>query len=347
MKRLIPALFGLVLVASACGVERDSDDVLSAETDAAEGGQPDSSAAAEEDTDSSSSGEGDATESTLAPPATPTPPTTAPPGDVALTAQLGDATVEITHGQMNDVVVPSTENEEFLELALGGARPEGFELSVLTEQLISETLQLEIADSGREVSDADLEESRERLLGQVATLFPAADDPLAEAERLYDEVPYLQFLTVYQAGQDVLTAAVIDDADPDAGNPCVSHILLDTEADAQGALDRLGDGEDFAELAIELSTGPSGPSGGDLGCAPSGNYVPAFADAVDTAELGEFVGPVETEFGFHVLVVNSYEVDGRTIAADQLRERLGEAVVDVDERLGEWDPTRLAVLPAG
>ena len=155
-------------------------------------------------------------------------------------------------------------------------------------------------------------------------------------------MPYLQFLARYQAGQDVLTAAVIDQAAPDEGNPCVSHILLDTEADAEGALDRLADGEDFAELAIELSTGPSGPSGGDLGCAPSTNYVGPFAEAVDTAELEEVVGPVETEFGFHVLVVDRYEVDGRTLAADRLRDRARRG-----HRRGRRAPRHVGPHPSG
>ncbi len=341
MKRIISVLTGLVLLVAACGVDRESDDVLSADAEESESSQPDSSASGDDESGSST-----VTQEEAAPPTTLAvpPPTTAPPGDVALTAQVGDTTIEITHGQMNDLVDSSTANQEFLDLALGGSRPIGFELNVLTEQLISEALQLEIGEAGAQVSDADLAESRERLLGQVATLYDTADDPLAEAERLYEEVAYLQFLTVYQAGQDVLTTAGVDQAEPGEGNPCVSHILLDTEDEAQSALDRLADGEDFAELAIELSTGPSGPAGGDLGCAASSNYVPAFADAVDTAEIGENVGPVETEFGFHVLVVNRYEVDGRTLAADRLRARLGEATVEVDERLGVWDVDRLAVV---
>ena len=345
VKRLFPLLLGLAVAAAACGVERESDDTLAVDAEVSESSSPQGTGNSDDD---SSSGT-DESATTVAPSTATTlpttPPTTAPAGDVALTAQVGDETIEITHGEMNELAVSTAESQEFVDLALGGVYPPGFELNILTEQLVSRALELQIGEAGASVSDADLDESRVRLLDQVATLYPASADPLADAERLYDDVPYLQFLARYQAGQDVLTAAVIDGAEPGEGNPCVSHILLESETDAQGALDRLADGEDFAELAIELSTGPSGPNGGDLGCAPSTNYVGPFAEAVDSAEIGEFVGPVETEFGFHVLVVERYEVDGRTLAANRLRSALGEATVDVDERLGVWDPTQLAVLP--
>ncbi|MEL6984349.1 MAG: peptidylprolyl isomerase [Actinomycetota bacterium] len=346
MSRLITFLLALALVAAACGASRESDDVLDADATVTDDGDDVASDDDESADEADSDGDDAAATPTTTAPAPTTPPTTAPAGDVALSAQLGDDTIEITHGQMNDVVVPTTDNQEFVDLVFGGVRPQGFEVSVLTEQLVSEALLLEITDAGGSVSDTDLEDSRGRLLEQVATLFPTAADPLVEAERFYEDSPYLQFLTVYQAGQDVLTATVIDQAEPGEGNPCVSHILLDTEAEADAAIERLADGEDFAELAMELSTGPSGPNGGDLGCAPSTNYVVPFAEAVDAAELGENVGPVETEFGFHVLTVDRYEVDGRTLAADRLRARLAEATVEVDERLGSWDTTSLAIIPA-
>ena len=61
------------------------------------------------------------------------------------------------------------------------------------------------------------------------------------------------------------------------------------------------DGADFAALAKEHSNGPSGPDGGDLGTFPSGQMVPAFEEALNTLEVGGVVGPVQTQFGFHVI----------------------------------------------
>lgn len=90
---------------------------------------------------------------------------------------------------------------------------------------------------------------------------------------------------------------------------CSSHILLATQDDAEAALVRLEAGEAFADLAVELSTGPSGPTGGDLGCASPAGFVAEFAEAVAEGEIGVPTGPVETEFGFHVILVTSRDVD--------------------------------------
>ena len=102
-----------------------------------------------------------------------------------------------------------------------------------------------------------------------------------------------------------------EDAVATAGEPelpnylCSNHLLVETEEDAADALQRFIDGEAFADLAIELSTGPSGPSGGDLGCAVEGAFVPEFEAAAYEASSGDVVGPVETEFGWHLIEVES------------------------------------------
>ncbi len=83
-----------------------------------------------------------------------------------------------------------------------------------------------------------------------------------------------------------------------------SHILVATEAEAVDIIARLNDGEDFAALAQELSTGPSGPNGGALGTFGRGQMVPSFEEEAFTLEAGTFSStPVETQFGFHVVLV--------------------------------------------
>lgn len=84
---------------------------------------------------------------------------------------------------------------------------------------------------------------------------------------------------------------------------CARHILLETEEDAQAVLGELENGADFAELAQERSTGPSGPDGGDLGCFERERMVAPFAEAAFDADLDTPVGPVETQFGQHVILV--------------------------------------------
>jgi peptidyl-prolyl cis-trans isomerase C len=102
-----------------------------------------------------------------------------------------------------------------------------------------------------------------------------------------------------------------------------SHILLETADEANEIMKLLEGGADFATLAKERSTGPSGPSGGDLGWFSPGAMVPEFEQAVAKMKVGEFVGPVKTQFGFHVIILN----DQRDYASlDSQRQELVEEV---------------------
>lgn len=84
-----------------------------------------------------------------------------------------------------------------------------------------------------------------------------------------------------------------------------SHILLESEEDAKAVIAALADGGDFAELAKEKSTGPSGPNGGELGWFKADTMVPEFAAAVQQMEAGSSSSePVKTEFGWHVIKLN-------------------------------------------
>lgn len=265
-----------------------------------------------------------------------------------LTVDFGGGEQEISFGDLDGVVGPTLGNEEFVSLVYGGVVPDGFQAGILTEHLALEALRYELDDLGVEITETDMETSKADLLAQVQQLYAGSPDPAGEADRLYDEVPYLPFLADYQAAQNKLSGALVASAEADSGNgdPCVRHILVETEAEGDDIQARLADGEDFSALAVELSTGPSGPNGGDLGCAPASNYVPEFAEAVIEAEVGEYVGPVQTDFGFHVLVVDRFQVDARTIVTERLRTRLGDATVDVDESVGTWDNDLLTIIPA-
>lgn len=83
-----------------------------------------------------------------------------------------------------------------------------------------------------------------------------------------------------------------------------SHILVDTEEEAKAIVEELADGAEFAELAKEKSTGPSGPNGGSLGWFGAGMMVPDFETAVVGMEVGAVSAPVKTQFGWHVIKLN-------------------------------------------
>lgn len=112
------------------------------------------------------------------------------------------------------------------------------------------------------------------------------------------------------------------------GSINASHILVETEEKAKEIAELArAEGADFAALAKEHSTGPSGPNGGDLGWFGQGQMVPAFNDAVFSMEVGQVSDPVQTQFGWHIIRLNA-----DTPPLDQVREELiGQMTAEVTE----------------
>ena len=84
------------------------------------------------------------------------------------------------------------------------------------------------------------------------------------------------------------------------------HILVGDKNLAEEIKKKIDDGEEFSKLAEEFSECPSKKRGGDLGWFGKGAMVRPFEVAAFTADEGEIVGPVKTEFGYHIIYV--YEI---------------------------------------
>lgn len=82
-----------------------------------------------------------------------------------------------------------------------------------------------------------------------------------------------------------------------------AHILVDTEKKAKEIQERVYGGEKFAEMAKKYSKCPSGRNGGDLGWFGRGQMVPEFENAAFAGSKGAVVGPVRTEFGWHLILI--------------------------------------------
>ena len=89
------------------------------------------------------------------------------------------------------------------------------------------------------------------------------------------------------------------------GKVTARHILVDIEEKCQSLKDEIVGGADFADLAKEHSSCPSGQQGGDLGEFGPGMMVKEFDEVVFTADLNSVQGPVQTQFGYHLLEVTS------------------------------------------
>ncbi|MEO9527570.1 peptidylprolyl isomerase [Roseibium sp.] len=111
------------------------------------------------------------------------------------------------------------------------------------------------------------------------------------------------------------------------------HILVKEKAEAEEIIKALDGGADFAELAREKSTGPTGPNGGSLGYFAKGQMVPAFEEAALALDTGSYTStPVETQFGWHVIKLEDkrrQEKPALEAVADGLRQQLMRERYDV------------------
>ena len=176
--------------------------------------------------------------------------------------------------------------------------------SSILDQLVQQTaLAQSVTDVPQYVEIALNNERRTLLASEALEAFVASNEVDEDAlQRAYDE----QFSTF--VGEDEYNA---------------SHILVPSEAEANALRKDLLDGADFAETAMAKSTGPSGASGGSLGWFGLGQMVKPFEDAVLQLAVGEISEPVETQFGWHVILLN----DARKSEAPTFEEARAELEV--------------------
>jgi len=221
---------------------------------------------------------------------------TAPAAVVAdpstVVATVGDT--EITVGHM--IAAWASLPEQYQSL------PEEVLFKGILDQLVQQTALAQQFDGDLPKSVEILLENERRSLIAGESINAIMDSPLAEADV---QAAYDEEYTNAEQGQEFNA----------------SHILVETEEEALAVIALLEDGADFAEVAAEKSTGPSGPNGGQLGWFGEGAMVPEFEAAVADMEVGAVSAPVKTQFGFHVIKLNETRVQ-EAPALDDVREEL-------------------------
>jgi peptidyl-prolyl cis-trans isomerase C len=164
------------------------------------------------------------------------------------------------------------------------------------------------------------QEAGDRIPGRVRLALENEQRSLMAAEHmdsvLADAVTRASLETAYEA--KYANAAPENEFD-------ASHILVETEEDAKALVATLEGGADFAELAKEKSTGPSGPRGGALGWFGKGQMVPEFEQAVIGMDDGAISTPIKTQFGWHVIKLNATR-SMNTPEMEDVREELEQEV---------------------
>ena len=108
-----------------------------------------------------------------------------------------------------------------------------------------------------------------------------------------------------------------------------SHILLEDEKTAVSVIKKLKEGSDFAQLAREMSTGPSGPNGGELGYFGRGAMVPIFEQAAFSLEVGSFTNtPVQSQFGWHVIMLSDKRISDAK-SKEEMSQQLAQNITKI------------------
>lgn len=260
---------------------------------------------------------------------------------------------EVTEGQVEEALSQATQQ------GAAGEIPKGSEqYQAALQQVMPQLVGLEIAkvyarENDITVSQEDVDEEIEMIKDQILEQARAANQDIGR-ERAYEEALEQAEFTEEQLREDIreqlpiqlVQEEVVGDTEPSEAEiqafydenkdlqfatpaqRCLSHILFnkDQQQRAEEVKQRLQDGGNFAELAREFSQDPgSKEEGGDLGCQGEGSFVPEFEEAAFSADEGEVVGPVETEFGYHVIKVTETrpaETAPLEEVAPQIREQL-------------------------
>lgn len=204
-------------------------------------------------------------------------------------------------------------------------------------EITERDIEIARAEIGEQIANMPVDERRRNLL-----LYVIENELLAEAakkEKVAEDDAAKEVMEYYRrrALHDLyydrkIRQAVSEDAAKKTydeqvkkieSKPEVSarHILVKTEEDALDIIERLNRGSDFAELAKEKSTGPSGAQGGDLGYFSKGQMVPEFDKVVFELKKGDISEPVKTQFGWHVIKIEDKR-DSKPPAFDTVKGRL-------------------------
>jgi parvulin-like peptidyl-prolyl isomerase len=252
---------------------------------------------------------------------------------------------------------------EAMRISESGAIPEADFVETLTNAIVELVVVDEAkAQFGIEATEAETEAKYQDLKGQIeaggATLadfltqqrLPDAQFRRIAAQQVIRDKLIEQFRPGIEEVTDQDAQFLLDAEINQRTMVCALHILVATLEEAEAVKARLDAGEDFAAVATEVSTDTgSGANGGDLGCAAPSGYVPEFAQATLDAEIGKVTDPVQSQFGFHLILVEDRTVPtleqlkgelGETRAQEKVQEWLLEtmktASIEVEARYGQW-----------
>ena len=255
-----------------------------------------------------------------------------------------------------------------LEADTDGAFESQLQAQILSQLVLSEILEQWATDLSVEATEDDVAQERKALVEQLGgeEAFEQAvtesglspeDVTLQLRQRVLQEKIAAEVSGDVEVTDDEIATFYEENAATQYGDRATArHILVKSEKEAEEILAEIEDGGDFAALAEERSTDTgSAPQGGELPEFGRGQMVPQFEEAVFAGQPGDILGPVETEFGFHIIEVLDLK-PGQELeeASDEIRaqleeqkqgellqerltQRTTETEVTVNPRFGTWN----------
>jgi foldase protein PrsA len=298
-------------------------------------------------------------------------------GDPNVAATVNGATILVTQVEERfESAKAQPQVAQQLEGDTEGAFQSQIQAQILTQLVLSELLDQWAADLEIEATDADIEEERKKLIEQLGgqkAFDKAVEESGLSEEEVTDQIrqQVLQNRIAEKVAEDVevseedLQKFYDDNAETRFGPKATArHILVKEKAKAEDILDQLRKGGDFAQLAQKYSTDPgSAEQGGELPEFGRGQMVAPFDKAVFGAKAGDLLGPVKTDFGYHIIEVlqisqgQSLDEVREEITAElseskksealtaELAKQTSEAEVEVNPRFGTWNSDKGEVTP--
>jgi len=199
--------------------------------------------------------------------------------------------------------------------------PEEYKLqldkSMVLDQMISEALLIQEAKTKKLEEDEKVAEQIKKMTEQILVQALIEREILNKVKVNDEEV-----LEYYEQNKDSFT---------EKKQVHLYNILLETEEEAQNILEQLKAGEEFSEIAIEKSTGPSAAQGGDLGYVTKGTIIPEIEEVVFALEVEELSEVLKTDFGFHILKIT--EKKPETVKAfEEVKEDIIQTLLPIKQK---------------
>lgn len=282
---------------------------------------------------------------------------------------------DIPVAQVEQLVRARLEAPQFADMPADQrvAQTDALQQQVVASLVTQELLRVAAAERGVEPTQAELDEAWDLQVaaigGEEALPQALADAGLTEEQAREQVAATVRQRKLQESFDDSVEVSeaelqeLYEQQLPQLETVDTAHILVETEEEAEAIIGLLEDGADFADLATARSIDPSAQqNAGELGPVAVGQLVPEYVEPLRDAEPGDIVGPVQTQFGWHVIRFGGFDTPSLDEVRGQLRSQLaggrsGEDLnayltdllerieVQINSRFGTWDPQTGTVVP--